>query len=329
MSSRAPEPRARPDDALLFSPVGDRYGPRLALVFGNEAPGGLCPYYRAGRCAHCDIGAGEGGAFDAETNRTRLRWFEGHYSAQWPRLAHLVVYNSGSVLNPRELSPAVLVEIARFAASLPQLRALSLDAREPYIRLGTLEPLVRRLGPSQAARPILGLESADDRVRDELLQKRMPRSAVERAYDAVAELASRHGEARIGIDVNVVVGAPGTDRETAAEEAAATARYALSLGAERDLGVDLNIHPYYPSHRSSTRFSAHPRCSPQTAVSALLRIDGARRELMPAAGVFVGWQDEQHDQQQELRAAELSRWRSLFDRFNRTQDAALFGAFSP
>ena len=41
-------PLARPADRLLFAPTRDRYGVRLALVFGNHAPGGQCPYYAAG-----------------------------------------------------------------------------------------------------------------------------------------------------------------------------------------------------------------------------------------------------------------------------------------
>ena len=87
-----------------FAAVRDVYGWRLALVFGNEAKDGICPYYRAGRCHHCDIGAGEGRAFDTASNAARLRWFEASYAERWPELAHLVVYNSGSTLNPAELS---------------------------------------------------------------------------------------------------------------------------------------------------------------------------------------------------------------------------------
>jgi hypothetical protein len=56
----------------VFEAVSDAYGLRLALVFGNHARGGLCPYYPAGHCHHCDIGAGEGFAFDSSMNHMRL-----------------------------------------------------------------------------------------------------------------------------------------------------------------------------------------------------------------------------------------------------------------
>ena len=104
-------PLARPADRLLFAPTQDRYGVRLALVFGNHAPGGQCPYFAAGKCRHCDIGAGEGAAFTSELNRQRLAWFQGQYRQILPEVVHLVLYNSGSFLNPQELPVDLLDEI--------------------------------------------------------------------------------------------------------------------------------------------------------------------------------------------------------------------------
>ena len=106
---------AIPDARLLFEPVQDGYGTRLALVFGNEAPGGVCPFYGR-QCYHCDIGAGEGVQFNTDWNSRRLDFFRRHYADILPRTAHLVVYNSGSVLNPHELSDASLRLILEQAA---------------------------------------------------------------------------------------------------------------------------------------------------------------------------------------------------------------------
>ena len=121
---------ARPADRLLFAPARDRYGLRLALVFGNQAPGGQCPYYVAGQCRHCDIGAGEGAAVTSELNRQRLAWFQAKYRQGLPEAAHLLLYNSGSVLNPREMPFEVLDEILVWARSLPAVRIVSLETRE-------------------------------------------------------------------------------------------------------------------------------------------------------------------------------------------------------
>ena len=64
-----------PDESILFDPVRDTHGRRLALVFGNEFKEGECPFYTARQCHHCDIGAGEGTQFTPVMNRERLAFF--------------------------------------------------------------------------------------------------------------------------------------------------------------------------------------------------------------------------------------------------------------
>ena len=253
----------------IFKPVRDRHGWRLALVFGNHAPGGLCPWYTHERCFHCDIGAGEGAAFDLTTNRQRLAWFQERYRSHLTSINHLVLYNSGSILNPREMPPEMLDEIVVFAGSLPAVSVISLDSREPFIRPGTLSRILLAAGPRIRVRPILGIESADDRIRNEVLYKAMPRSAIDRAFRELKKLAAEFEPARIGLDVNIVIAGPGTNRETAVDDAVLTAHFALTTGAEHGIGVDLNLHPYYPGSRGLARFPNHPRCSLTTIVAAV------------------------------------------------------------
>ncbi len=322
-------PPEAPPAASLFEPVRDRFGLRLALVLGNHAPGGLCPYYAAALCHHCDIGAGEGRAFAADDNRRRLAFFRERYAAVLPEVAHLVLYNSGSVLSPRELPPDLLDWALAWArAASPRLRAVSLDSREPYITRDAVLRVARALGPGIEARPILGLETADDRLRDGLLEKRMPLPAVRRAFAAAGEAARRLGPERVGLDVNVVVAGPGTAPATAVPDAVATARFALAEGRAAGVPVDLNLHPYYPSARGLARFPAHPRCPPALAAAAAGAIAALRDALAPGAGVFLGWQDEGHDREPERRAEELARAQAAFDRFNRTQDAGALGTLA-
>ncbi|HEX3446880.1 MAG TPA: hypothetical protein VHS97_01430, partial [Isosphaeraceae bacterium] len=149
-------PSVAPREASLFEPVRDRYGWRLALVFGNHARGGRCPYFPHA-CFHCDIGAGEETAFDRAANRQRLDWFRDYYQAQLGSINHLVLYNSGSILNPREMPPDLLDEILAFARSLGATRIVSVDSREAYIRQGALSRVVSVLGSGIMLRPILGI----------------------------------------------------------------------------------------------------------------------------------------------------------------------------
>jgi len=313
-------PSIVPRSASLFEPVRDRYGWRLALVFGNRAPGGLCPYVAAQRCFHCDIGSGEGAAFDHMTNRKRLDWFRDHYQSCLASISHLVVYNSGSVLNRREMPPEMLDEILEFARSLPAVRVISLDSREAYIRPVALRRALQCLGEGYVVRPILGLETADDRIRNEVLQKAMSRTAIARVFRDLREVAAGYVAESVGIDVNILIAGPGTTSETAIDDATATARFALSSGLEYGVKVDLNLHPYYAGHRASARFPDHLRCSLATAARAISRIADGVRSMSAGASLFIGWQDEGHDRQPEERHCEIQHARAAFDCFNQMND---------
>jgi len=313
-------PCAVPREDSLFELRRDRYGWRLALVFGNHAPGGRCPYYAGARCHHCDIGAGEGAAFDHATNRQRVAWFRAFYQRHLASIGHLVLYNSGSLLNPREMPPDLLDEIVAFARSLPAVRVVSLDSREAYIRPDTLRRILLALGDGFMVRPILGLETADDRIRNEVLEKRMPRAAIARVFTDLRGLAAECGPERIGLDVNIVIAGPGTTDETAVDDAVMTAHFALVFGAQHGVKVDLNLHPYYPGSRGSARFPDHRRCSLATTVCAVSKIVGLVRSMATDSSIFIGSQDEGHDRERQQRHLEFVRARAAFDRFNQTND---------
>jgi hypothetical protein len=307
---------------MLYEPVRDRYGWRLALVFGNHASGGMCPYYAGNRCFHCDIGAGEGAAFDRAANSNRLNWFRALYRGHLDALHHLVVYNSGSVLNPREMPPDVLDEILAFGGALPSIRVISLDSREAFIRPAALWRILHRAGEGLMIRPILGIETADDWIRDKVLQKNMPRAAIARVFRDIGRLAAEFGRERIGLDVNVVIGSPGTSAETVVEDAVMTARFALEAGMEHGVNVDLNLHPYYVGARGGTRFPDHPRCPLATTACAASRITLLVRAMSGRTTLFIGCHDEGHDHDAPSRHLDLARARTAFELFNHTNDSS-------
>ncbi len=313
-------PSAIPRRELLFEPVRDRYGLRLALVFGNHAPGGICPYYTGELCYHCDIGAGEGAAFDHATNRQRLAWFANHYQQHLASVRHLVLYNSGSILNPREMPPDLLDEILIFVHSLAASRVISLDSREAYIRPESLRRILSIVGAGIMVRPNLGIESADERIRNEVLQKGMLRTTITRVFSDLGTIASESGKHRVGLDVNIVIAGPGTTNETAVDDAAMTARFALNTGLVHGVSVDLNLHPYYVGSRGSDRFPDHRRCSIATTARAVAKIVEVVRSMGSDSSIFIGWQDEAHDLEQQRRSLEMRRVHSEFDLFNQTND---------
>jgi len=316
----------RPHPESLFKPVYDRRVLRLAIVLGNEAPSGICPYAAKNLCHHCDIGLGEGRRFDPAMNLARLRWLQKHYSSIWPKVAHLVVYNSGSVLNRLELAPETLTAVLDFARSLPELRLVSVESREAFVTAETVRRLTADLGAGREVRVIIGIESADDTIRNKLLRKQMPRVAIERAVRAISAvrrvIASKEDKAALpGVAANVIVGGPGTTRESIVRDAVETSLYSLKIAQAYGLPLDLNLHPYYPSKRSIARFPDHPRPSLPALVDAVCSVAERVGNYTP---VFVGLEDEGHDQDPEGKTEQATRLGRAAEDFNRTGRPDMF-----
>jgi uncharacterized Fe-S cluster-containing MiaB family protein len=271
--------------------VNDSYGKRLALVFGNHAPRGECPFVTANRCFHCDIGLGEGIAFDGDLNLRRLDWFDHHYRDQWNEIAHLVIYNSGSTLNPVEFPFEVLHRILDKARLRHALKIVSLDTRESFVTVDRLLKIAERLRDDQQVRVIIGLESADDAIRNGRLKKAMPTERVQRAFDDVATAAAL-SSGRIGIDINVLVGGPGTTPQSAVTDAVSTVRFVLT---NTRVSVDFNIHPYYRSTRGIAQFPDHPACSESVLRAAVEAIERECATRGRGSRVFIGLYDEGHN----------------------------------
>ncbi|MBI2549232.1 hypothetical protein HYW21_07830 [Candidatus Woesearchaeota archaeon] len=306
---------AIPDASIMFDPVRDTYGSRLALVFGNEFKGGECPFYTARQCYHCDIGAGEGTPFTTEMNKKRLEFFIQYYGDVLRNVEHLVVYNSGSTLNKAEMSRMTLENIAAYASSLNRCSIVSFDSREMYVTEDSLDYLVGRLRGDQQARVILGVESQSDEVRIGKLNKKMKREKIEKAFEVAGEY-----KGNVGIDVNIVFQPPELIGEEAIREAVETLRSGLNLGERYGAPIDFNFHPYYPSKRSRAIYPDHPRASLEDSKEALRRMKAEIDARRSDTRIFIGWQDEKHDQQQALRGIELEQGMETFDRFNTTQD---------
>ncbi|MDP6845840.1 MAG: hypothetical protein QF460_02715 [Candidatus Nanoarchaeia archaeon] len=304
---------SKPDESILFEPVADAYGSRLALVFGNEFAKGECPFYTAKQCNHCDIGAGEGEQFDSEMNAERLGFFQEQYKDILQGIEHLVIYNSGSTLNNREMSRETLGNVLDYASSLEDCKVVSLDSREMYVTEDSLDYVVDKLREDQEARVILGVESQSDEVRIGKLNKRMTKQGIERAFS----VASKY-DGKVGVDVNIVFQPPELVGEEAIQESVETLKYGLSLGEQYGVSVDFNFHPYYQSEKSKGMFPDHSRADLQNAKEALRRMKAeiGKRD----AKIFIGWQDEEHDQQSALRDRELEEEIVVLDRFNVTQD---------
>ena len=305
---------AIPGEASLFEPVAAPRGIRLALIFGNEAPHGKCPYHGT-QCAHCDIGAGEGIRFNFSLNKERLEFFKSHYNKKLKTVQHIVIYNSGSTLNPQEMSPETLGEILGFIKETDSIQRASFDSREIFITRERVRNLVDSVRPNQQITLTLGLESQSDAIRMEKLGKRMSKEQIKRIFQVLSEFRER-----ASVEINMVFQPPGVKGKGAVEEAKATVQYGLDLMDEYNVGVDFNYHPYYPSWKGSYEYPDHPRAIIQDGIRALILIVRMIKNRGGAAKIFVGWNDEGHDLQPRTKQRELSLYSSGLQKFNQTQD---------
>ena len=295
-------PSAEPAAEQLFPLVGGclriAAGGAVVKAIMPPAVGRNVRSDTASLCHHCDIGRrSEGRAFDLATNRRRLGMVSVAFHARnWSSLVHLVVYNSGSVLNPAEMPWGFLRDILTMARR-PRIGAasISLDSRESFVttaRIVCCKSAAATPRRSMPARVILGIESANDDIRRPGCCKRACQSPRFNGRLTVSpRLPNKSERRRVGIDVNILVGGPGTTPQTAALDAAETASFALEHSR---VPVDFNIHPITPA-RAGGGVSNHPRCSTSAVADAVQAIAAVCESRAAPLRLFIGVFDEGHD----------------------------------
>jgi hypothetical protein len=313
----APDPV--PPIESVFRHAYDRHGVRLEVVFGNHAPGGLCPYFAAGACFHCQHGAGEGAAFTGRANLVRLRWYQARHESVWATVGHLVVHNAGSVLNPAEMPPAFLAEVLAWCRKLPKLSVLSLESRGSHITADRLQPMYDQVSDGVQIRPCLGVETLDDTVRNAVLEKHMSRAMIVRVFAEVGALVQLNGQSAYGLDVNLVVGAPGVGFGEAVADVETSMRWLVEQARIHAVPLDVNLHPYYPSQRGWEAFPTHPACSLELLIQCAMAANAVRAELRPELNLYLGWHDD--DRSHQFSAPGLVALRADVQNFNHSQSA--------
>ena len=207
---------------LLPAVVGGRASTRLAVVL--RAPG--CRYARAtGGCRFC-------GFLALSTHGAPVT--TGDYAQQIERVLEAArasaraveqvdLYNSGSFLADEEVPVEARALMLERIRSLPAVQKILIEARPEDVTADRLRPLVARAGDARLEVGI-GLESADDRVRSDLMQKGFSLAAFERAAGVIRDCGA-------ALLAYVFLKPPGLDEAAARDDAMATARYLSSLSA--------------------------------------------------------------------------------------------------
>ena len=146
----------------------------------------------------------------------------------------------------------------------------------------------------------------------------MSREAIEKSFAIAGSYKSR-----VGIEFNIVFQPPEFVGQTAIIEAVKTVNYGLNLSQTYQVPIDFNFHAYYPSQKSQAIFPDHPRAKIEDAIQALLLMKQAISEQRSSAKIFIGWQDEAHDREQNKRESELQQYLDIFHQFNVEQNMSI------
>lgn len=146
------------------------------------------------------------------------------------------LYNSGSFFADQEFPPEVREHVLGRLGRAEVQRVL-VESRPEYLRAQQLVTARAALGTVELEVG-MGLESADDRIREVLICKGFGRSEFERAVGTLGESASR-------LLIYLLIKPPGLTEEQALQDAVASARYAFDVARSDGVPARVAFQPVF------------------------------------------------------------------------------------
>lgn len=303
--------------------VANRAGHQISrLIFIFRAPG--CGHARRpeGGCTMCGFSAltGHPAAITGDDLVAQLEnWLD--RTTLPDDLGEIDLYNSGSFFADDEMPPPARDRVLRRLAGLGSSRLrILVESRPEFITPDRVRPATRLFRPGQLEVGI-GLETIDDRLREQVIRKGFGHSEFARAVAVLADAGA-------GLLVNVLLKPPGVaDDRTAIAEAVATASYVFDTSRRRQIPARVALQPVFvaPGTWLAAELAAgryRPPTLPTVAAAA-----AAIRRLGP---VTVGLSDE--GPAPHLAPAGCQRCdqplRAALRRFNATDDPAPLATFT-
>ncbi len=276
-----------PQPGFVFPVEEDLYGKRLVLIFGNE--NGKCPFYGS-ECNFCQIGAGEynGHKFFFTENCQRLEWFVSHYGKNLLKsIDHLLIYNSGSVLDKKEMSLKTLGSILDLTATTISPSVVSLDTREIYITDEALLFLKESVSSGIRIHFSIGLETIDKKTRENVLNKHISLDA--KQYE---QISAQGYKDLFGFDVNFIFGIPGISIQQSIKSITQGIEHYNRLSIQYGIKTDFNIHPYYPNKKTELHFPGSHTPEDKDYYLLLDSLTLLKRKIGDRHNIYIGLNDE-------------------------------------
>ncbi len=145
--------------------------------------------------------------------------------------------NDGSFFNDGELPPAFRHRLFQELNGRPYITRVLVETRPGYVDREKVSSLLRELTRNQRLEVGIGLETADDFIREACIGKGFPRADFEKAVDCLSF------DRRIGIVAYSLVKPPFLSESESIEDEISTARYLSRLAAEKRCDITLKLEP--------------------------------------------------------------------------------------
>lgn len=173
---------------MKFSHIDTIFDPLLGRVVKRwvlELPGAGCQWYKdTGGCTMCGFNRSTqkftfGGRLFPHWIFMIIFWYA-YWLIRKFQPEQLVIYNGGSFLNDKEIPPSIQLAIMRFVRYNRTIQKIIVETRAEFVISKKLS-LYREALSDKQLEIAIGLESANDCIRNDCLRKGMSRKVFEKA----------------------------------------------------------------------------------------------------------------------------------------------------
>ena len=217
---------------------------------------------------------------DVKSQLDQALEFAGQDSA---RVRQISLGNEGSILDEQTFPHEQLEHVVRSCAHLPAVEDVVLETRAEFVSEQLLDELLAWAAPARLTLKI-GLESADDHIRERILRKRMDLQQ----FESVVRLLGRKG---VALATYVLIKAdPSHSDEAGRADAIATCEYLKTLCRDAGTPLTLRVNTMYRAANSAWALWAERQAWTPPSIFDLARV--MRSVLDDDVRVYAGLSDE-------------------------------------
>lgn len=151
------------------------------------------------------------------------------------------IFASGSFLNPQEVSKEARNKILTIVSNIDEIKEIIVESRPEYVKKEILEEIFSIIG-NKLFEVSIGLESQDDIIREEKINKGFTKKDFEQAINIIKEMNNENNDYTAKSKAYVFVKPILTSEKESIKEAKDTAKYAENVGVNRISFCPATIH---------------------------------------------------------------------------------------